>query len=426
MRHSISTIYRILLAGIFTILFCQASLVPLSDPIERVRAYSRSVEFDYATWTLDALFLKGSQALLGLPGYISDGESKRLVMQYVDATRNKQESSSTIVQIYSDPNIADADKTAQPYKEKLEETSQLLNQISPLAESILQAQISTIISKLDLSLGGELIPSLEYHATPLPYALIVSPRDIIQQDANISLISDLTLDQIIKIEKDVSQGLNVSALVEEVGGIGTYPTMVQQSSDLTWITEVIAHEWIHNYLTLRPLGINYETNSELRTMNETTASIAGKEIGALVIQTYYPELAPEPVVTTQDTNQEKPKPETSETIFDFREAMHETRINVDEMLKAGEISEAEAYMEQRRQYIWENGYQIRKLNQAYFAFHGAYAESPGGAAGADPVGPAVRALRKESGSLAQFVNKISWMTSFDQLQKSIDPTDLGS
>jgi hypothetical protein len=29
---------------------------------------------------------------------------------------------------------------------------------------------------------------------------------------------------------------------------------------------------------------------------------------------------------------------------------------------------------------------LRKLNQAYFAFHGAYAASPRGAAGKDPVG----------------------------------------
>ena len=62
---------------------------------------------------------------------------------------------------------------------------------------------------------------------------------------------------------------------------------------------------------------------------------------------------------------------------------------------------------------------IRKLNQAYFAFHGAYADVPGGAAGEDPVGPAVRALRAQSDSLADFVNTIAWMTSFEQLQQAI-------
>ena len=44
---------------------------------------------------------------------------------------------------------------------------------------------------------------------------------------------------------------------------------------------------------------------------------------------------------------------------------------------------------------------------------------PGGAAGEDPVGPAVRALREQSDSLEDFVNTISWMTSFEQLQEAV-------
>ncbi|HNO31341.1 MAG TPA: hypothetical protein PKI78_06110, partial [Anaerolineales bacterium] len=67
----------------------------------------------------------------------------------------------------------------------------------------------------------------------------------------------------------------------------------------------------------------------------------------------------------------------------------------------------------------ENRYLLRKINQAYFAFYGAYADVPGGAAGEDPVGPAVRALRQQSDSLADFVNTIAWMWSFDQLKQTV-------
>ena len=77
-------------------------------------------------------------------------------------------------------------------------------------------------------------------------------------------------------------------------------------------------------------------------------------------------------------------------------------------------------MEQRRIMFVENGYMIRKLNQAYFAFHGAYADMPGGAAGEDPVGPAVRLLRAEAGSLSDFLKRIAWMNSFEDLQKSVN------
>jgi hypothetical protein len=99
--------------------------------------------------------------------------------------------------------------------------------------------------------------------------------------------------------------------------------------------------------------------------------------------------------------------------------MHETRVKADELLAQGKVEEAEAYMEERRQIFWQNGYLLRKLNQAYFAFHGAYADVPGGAAGEDPVGPAVRALREQSATLEDFINTIAWMTSFEQLQAEI-------
>ncbi|HEX9091699.1 MAG TPA: hypothetical protein VF831_09435, partial [Anaerolineales bacterium] len=77
------------------------------------------------------------------------------------------------------------------------------------------------------------------------------------------------------------------------------------------------------------------------------------------------------------------------------------------------------YMEQRRQFFWENGYHYRKINQAFFAFYGAYADQPGGPAGADPVGAAVRLLRQNSPSLENFINRISWMWKFEQLQKAV-------
>ena len=79
-----------------------------------------------------------------------------------------------------------------------------------------------------------------------------------------------------------------------IGGVGVYPTMVQSTTDLTWLSEVVSHEWTHNYLTLRPLGINYDTSPELRTINETTACIAGKEIGRALMERFYPERVPPP------------------------------------------------------------------------------------------------------------------------------------
>jgi hypothetical protein len=194
-----------------------------------------------------------------------------------------------------------------------------------------------------------------------------------------------------------------------------YPTMVMQTSDINWLAEVVAHEWIHNFLTLRPLGASYESTPELRIMNETTAAIAGKEIGQAVIAQYYPQYLPSPV---QDSSETAPNTQSSEPArFNFQNEMRTTRVTVDQLLSEGKIEEAENYMEERRRLFWDNGYLIRKLNQAYFAFYGAYADEAGGASGEDPVGAAVRLLRAQSSSLASFVKQISWLWSFDQLQK---------
>jgi hypothetical protein len=101
--------------------------------------------------------------------------------------------------------------------------------------------------------------------------------------------------------------------------------------------------------------------------------------------------------------------------------MRQTRVMVDQLLADGEIEAAEEYMEARRQVFREHGYRIRKLNQAFFAFHGAYADQPGGAAGEDPVGEAVRDLYANSPSLEAFLKRIAWMTSFEELLASLSP-----
>jgi hypothetical protein len=70
----------------------------------------------------------------------------------------------------------------------------------------------------------------------------------------------------------------------------------------------------------------------------------------------------------------------------------------------------------------EHGYLIRKLNQAYFAFYGAYNATPGGApaAGKDPIGPAVQLLRKQSGSVGNFIRAVQSLKDFADLQKRVE------
>ncbi|HVP21031.1 MAG TPA: hypothetical protein VMS73_04140, partial [Anaerolineaceae bacterium] len=292
--------------------------------------------------------------------------------------------------------------------------------LGPLAEEVLQSQVSSVLADLGLTTGGQPLPPLLYHVTPLPMALIISPRNVIREDNNISLDPDLSLQQMVALEDKEEKALNVSALVTGIGGVGTYPTMVMSTTDMNFLTSTISHEWTHNFLTIRPLGINYNASGDMRTINETTANLVGKEVGREVLRRYYPEYLPAPTPTPAPTPSGPTPTPSGPPPFNFNHEMHITRVNVDQMLKDGQIDQAEAYMETRRQFLWNHGYLIRKLNQAYFAFNGAYNDEPGGgAAGEDPIGPAVVKLRQESPSLAAFLYKISQVTSFDQLKSLI-------
>ncbi len=382
--------------------------------------YTRGIKFDYLSWVADASWIKLQQAALGSPLYMDRATRKVVVMDYLRQMDRVFQAEWELSQIYSDPNIADPEAVSVDLRARLNALYAEQRRLAPFAEAILEEQVSVVLAEASLTSGGQPLPRPLYHISPLPMALIISPREIIRQDENISLLADLPVDQQAALEERIAEDLDRSALVVAIGGVGIYPTMGMRSTNLPWIVDTIAHEWMHNYLTWHPLGWNYEATPELRTMNETVASIVGTEIGWMVMEEYYPErLAPERspgglLSLSEDLSALESPP------FDYNAEMRETRLHVDELLAAGKIIEAEFYMEMRRQYMWENGFAIRKLNQAYFAFHGAYADVPGGAAGADPVGPAVRALREESDSLADFVHVIMWLDSFEELQALVE------
>ena len=395
----------------------------LINEIEKVRTYTRQIEFNYLTWMGNAAMIKLRTASIGAPYTFNNSSQKQIVTEYLRTTQSILEKEYLLETIYADVNITDKELGSITVREELAALYSRQTKLAPLAEAIIQDQVSQVLAENGLTAIGQTVPNVWYHSTALPMALIVSPRDHIEQIANISVDTDLPLDEQAALESRVDKGLNTSSLVVGIGGVGVYPTMVMRSTDLKWLLSVVAHEWTHNYLTLRPLGFLYGESPELRTMNETTASITGEEIGALVVKRFYPELntASHPTLSLISTSNGNSQSESfAPAPFDFRAEMNITRVTADALLAEGKIEEAESYMEKRRLVFLENGYLFRKINQAYFAFHGAYASSPGGAAGEDPVGPAVRALREQSASLADFVNTIALMTSFEQLQKAVN------
>ena len=74
-------------------------------------------------------------------------------------------------------------------------------------------------------------------------------------------------------------------------------------------------------------------------------------------------------------------------------------------------------MEQKRQYLASMGYHIRKVNQAYFAFHGTYADRP---TSISPIGLELKKLRGQSASLKDYLNTVAAMSSHQDLIASLN------
>ena len=377
----------------------------------------RNRRFNFVQWELVTLWDKALYSLAPPHTPLVDSEHQQLVLEFFELLRQTDLLQREIDTAYADPTISDPDVTTKNLRDQLDQTRERLDHIQPLAEGALEEQIATVLVAHGIATAERVFPPVQLRFTPLPAMLVVSPRDRIEAIRFAALEPGLGIQDWIEIEDAVANELGVSTLVTSIGGLAAYPAMMRETSSITWVAETGAHEWTHHYLTLHPLGLLYEASPELRTMNETVASIVGKEIGAELIRRFYPEFAPPPPQPAESelSQQDPAKPER----FDFRAEMRMTRIQVDQLLAQGRIPEAEDYMQARRRIFWENGYRIRKLNQAYFAFHGAYADEPG-ERGDDPVGPAVLELRQQSASLRDFLLQVRGLTSFEALQQLIE------
>ena len=280
--------------------------------------------------------------------------------------------------------------------------------IENTVERILEARLTEVVEEIGVTrrFGGDIVwPPVSIEFEDPPAVLVRSPRDVIRRDDQQLLRGDLPIERVQRIERDAERDGETSALVVNIGGIAMYPAIVPPSSDYHFVLQDIAHEWLHHYLYFTPLGRRYGESAELTTLNETVANMGGREIGDIAFERY-PLTGEGPAVL--------PSPRAQE--IDFTAEMRGLRREVELLLAAGRIDEAERRMEEKRSYLAENGRYIRRLNQAYFAFHGSYADGPGSI---DPIGPRLDDLRQQSGSVEEFIERARDVTSVEALDRAL-------
>jgi len=269
-------------------------------------------------------------------------------------------------------------------------------------EEIIETEISKVLNQEGISSPIGIFPPVDAVFTSSPHVLILSPRDKIERQQDILLNPGLSGLEKSSIEGEIFfKKDDLSVYIEDTGGVAVYPSVVTDKFGLQSTTEITSHEWIHHWLLFRPLGRGFWSGAAMASLNETVATLAGQELGDKV----YASLTGEVLNRTRPSSTTIPDPNA----FDFRTEMQEARLQAEEFLSAGKIEEAEAYMEERRQIFVDHGYLIRKLNQAYFAFHGTYAAS---AASISPIGGQVQQLRDQSDSLEHFLKTVSGFSTY--------------
>lgn len=403
MKQIVMSITALLLVAVLSV-----GCAPASNLDARLEPIVSQHRFSIAGWEWQTLVVQPvSRSFLGSPR--KDIDEAAVVKEYdyiagrVAVTKSR---------------IASASESEQ--KESLAELEEILRldrktlaRLAPEVERIIRKQIRETLNEQGIynptSRGEISFPPLSFKLEELPLVLVISPRDRIESIREIVLQSGIPIKEQEIIEARVDK-LGVSSLVDRLGGIATYPSMVDSGAGLRSAVETAAHEWLHHYLAFTPLGFRYildqtgiVRNYDIATMNESLANMFGKEIGEVVLKKYYPGYE-------NDVNQ------TNALESSFNLEMREIRKTVDVYLARGEVEQAEAFMERKRQELALKGYYIRKLNQAYFAFHGTYADDP---AFLSPIGLELKELRAKSASLKEFLDKVAGMTSRQDLTESI-------
>lgn len=384
---------------------------------------SHGVIYNFLGWMANALGDKAVETLWRPAAHLDEAEGSAFVLAFMERARTigALEREAEALVAHDAPHAE-----LQRVSDELAGLRAVHEAERPIAEAVLQRQVTAALAEFGFGSMGQPMPPVLFRFSESPAELVVSPRDRIAGAARVALLPGLPVEQQEQIEAEVeaSAGGDVRAIIVPTGGVGAFPTLVVNYGRLEWEASTVAHEWAHTYLAIFPLGITYGAHPDTTLINETVADIVGDEVGLRVLERFYPSLLPAPADSESATVAAPAQPPA----FNYSAEMRHTRETLDKFLGRGMVEEAERYLELRRLYFVENGYNIRKLNQAWFAFHGSY--GAGAAASAAPVvtaqgeviqplGPMVVQLRESQPDLATFLRLARGLKSRADVEQAL-------
>ena len=406
---------RRLCKGVVLLVAAVVLLLPRGDVLSLTPAERAAVEhrYDLIGWEVSNLPAKWLARLADLLPWSGDpaGERRAALSRYLELTvqirlaRSELESAVAV--------SPGAGKDTAALEQRVDSLEAEQRSLRDAAEELLEGVVSGVLVEQGLNAAGEFVwPPVDVRLDRTPHLLVTSPRDRIERLESILLKPDVPAYSKDAMESRLLDEEDLSAAVIKTGGVATYPTVIPDDADLARLLELAAHEWLHTYLFFFPLGQGVFREDDIFTLNETLASMFGREAGRLAHERLTGERLPEP-----------PAPEPpaadgdSEGVdspgFSFDKFMRETRLHTDDLLAQGDIEGAERYMEERRLELNSHGYSIRKINQAWFAFHGTYADSP---ASVSPIAGELEELRALVSGVGEMVKVMRGVSSYEEFR----------
>ena len=371
--------------------------------ITPAKAVASSYLFSIEEWEIINFPRKWLNMLWGiLPGgELSREERLAQLDDYLLVARRVEKEENRLEGPFANGSLGAA-REGPPSRDYLNELVDEKEKLRAGAEEAVESELSAVLIVEGFGSRFNLIfPPVDIRFDKPPTMLIISPRDRIELVEAVMLHPDIPGFERNRIETKLLEDYNLSALVDNLAGLSTFPSLVSDLQQLRSVLQTSAHEWLHSFFFFRSFGQNYQASEEMFTLNETVADLVGRELGDTTFARIGGDLS---VSSSRYLSREKSDPTLA------RE-MRETRLRTEELLAQGKVEEAEEYMKKRWWRLRLGGYRIRKLNQAYFAFRGRYAEGP---ASLSPIGQEVKELRDLFPDVASFVKTVSGISSYQE------------
>ena len=146
------TALKLLFISLFFIVVAAPEWPAFQDERFKIDSILGQQYFDYVVWEAKALLAKGEASLNGSQAYLTTESRKELVLNYLDLMGQVRQLNAQVNIIYTDPGIDNPGEVALEFQQQIENKRAQLAELQPVAESIIQEQIASVLVEEEFDL----------------------------------------------------------------------------------------------------------------------------------------------------------------------------------------------------------------------------------------------------------------------------------